>query len=377
LGVGAVCFVMSMHNGFEREIRDRLLGTTSHISIFPLRDTYIEDYYGLVKRLDSIEGVLAASPFIYTKSAIQSASEGDGIIVRGIDPDLEKKTADIAADIVIGEYTFKKEVFDGDTLPGIILGKGLANRLSVFIGQPVVLYSMSGEDLQRNIRPRVKKFYVSAIFETGLWEFDAQQAFISLPDAQSLLKLGDVATGVHLKLPDIYDAEQIVPVIDSALGYKYDVVPWYVLHQNIFGWIAIEKQVLFLGFLLIVVVAAFSIISTLVMMTMEKRPEIGILKTIGTTPVSVAKIFVYKGLMIGMLGVLGGWAIAMLAAYLQNEFQLVSLPPDIYFISYVPIDAHLLDFLLAGAVTFVICLLASLYPAIQAARLSVIDVLRE
>jgi lipoprotein-releasing system permease protein len=377
LGVGVVCFVMSMHNGFEREIRDRLLGTTSHISIFPLRDNYIENYYGLVRQLENIEGVVAASPFIYTKAAIQSEEAGDGIIVRGIDPEFESRTASIADDIIVGEYSFREEVFDDDTLPAIILGKSLANRLGVSIGEAVVLYSMSGEDLRRNTRPRIKKFYVGALFETGLYEFDAQQAFITIREAQSLLKLDDVATGVHLKLPDIYEAEVMAPVIDSSLFYQFDVVPWYILHRNIFGWIAIEKKVLFLGFILIVVVAAFSIISTLVMMTMEKRPEIGILKTMGTTPVAVAKIFVYKGLFIGVLGVVGGWILALIAAYLQNRFELVSLPPDIYFISFVPIDVHVLDFVIAGGLTFVICLMASLYPATQAARLSVVEVLRQ
>ena len=310
LGVAVVCFVMSMHNGFEREIRSRLLGTTSHISIFPLGEEYISDYYELVEEIESIRGVVAASPFIYSKAAIQSASAGDGIIIRGIDPDMESRTANIASDIKLGEYSLREEVFDDDTLPGILLGSGLASRLSVYIGQPVVLYSMSGEDLQKNSRPKVKKFYVAGIFETGMYEFDAQQAFISLADAQSLLKLGDVATGVHLKLPNIYDAEAIVPVIDSALGYHFDVVPWYILHRNIFGWIAIEKKVLFLGFILIVVVAAFSIISTLVMMTMEKRSEIGILKTIGSTPASIRRIFVYKGMTIAALGVVGGWLLA-------------------------------------------------------------------
>ncbi|HUV30641.1 MAG TPA: FtsX-like permease family protein [Acidobacteriota bacterium] len=377
LGVAVVCFVMSMHNGFEAEIRSRLLGTTSHISVFPLGDPYITDYRQVVRQLETADGVLAASPFIYSKAAIQSASTGDGIIVRGIDPDLERRTANIADDIKLGTYTFEEKVINGDTLPGIILGRGLAGRLGVFIAQPVVLYSMSGEDLQRNSRPRVKKFYVSALFETGMFEFDGQQAYISLTDAQELFRVGDAVTAVHLKLTDIYRASELAPVIDSLLGFQYDIVPWNVLHQNLFSWIAFEKKILFLGFILIVIVAAFSIISTLVMLTMEKRAEIGILKTLGTTPRSVRRIFVYKGLLIALLGMLGGWGLALLAAYVQNRFRLISLPADIYFISYLPIETHLVDFVLAGLATFLICYLAALYPAGQAARLSVIEVLRE
>ncbi|MCP4684571.1 MAG: ABC transporter permease, partial [bacterium] len=260
---------------------------------------------------------------------------------------------------------------------GILLGSGLASRLGVFIGDPVVLYSMRGEELRRSIRPRIAQFHVSGVFESGMYEFDGQLAYIDITDAQDLFRTGDAATAVHLKLDDIYLAETISPVIDSVLEYRYDVVPWNVLHRNLFSWIAIEKKVLFLGFSLIVIVAAFSIVSTLVMTTMEKRPEIGILKTIGSTPWSILTIFVYKGMMIGIIGVLAGWALALGAGFAQNQWEIVSLPPDIYFISYLPIEAQPLDFLFAGGVTFIVCFLAALYPAAQAAKLSVIHVLRQ
>ena len=177
-------------------------------------------------------------------------------------------------------------------------------------------------------------------------------------------------------MTDIYMAESMAPELDSFLGFRYQVQPWNQLHRNLFAWIAFEKKILFLGFILIVIVAAFSIISTLVMLTMEKRAEIGILKTMGSTPASIRQIFVRKGLMIGALGVLTGWSLSLLAAYLQNKFQFISLPPDIYFISYLPIESHLIDYAAAGLSTFVICLIASLYPAEQAARMSIIDVLR-
>lgn len=377
LGVAVVCFVMSMHNGFEREIRSRLLGTTSHISVFPLGAQYIENYWDVIQSLEQIQHVVAASPFIYYKAAISSASAGDGIIVRGIDLQKESETADIGQTVKVGEYSFTSPYATDDSASGILLGDRLADNLGVFVGDPVVLYSFTGEELRRNARPRVAKFYVTGLFESGMYEFDGQLAYISLEDAQDLFKMGDAVTAVHLKLDDIYLAEQVTPEIDAALGFQYDVVPWYVLHRNLFSWIALEKKVLFLGFSLIVLVAAFSIISTLVMLTMEKRSEIGILKTIGSTPASVRKIFIYKGLMIAGIGVAGGWLLAFLAGLAQNQWHLVSLPPDIYFISYLPIDAHLLDFLAAGGVTVLVCFLAALYPADRAARLSVIDVLRQ
>ena len=383
LGVAVVCFVMSMHNGFESEIRARLLGTTSHISIFPFRLELMEEYRSIIEKVQAVDGVVAASPFIYYKAAISSASAGDGIILRGIDPELESRTSNVAGSLVAGEYSFAP-VIDvdstenvADTIPGMLLGKNLAERLGVYIGESVVLYSLRGEDLHWKARPRVAKFYISGIFETGMYEFDASLAYISLASAQRLFKTGDAVTTVHLKLDDIYEAEIMTPVIDSVLELRYDVVPWNVLHKNLFSWIAFEKWILFLGFILIVIVAAFSIISNLVILTMEKRSEIGIMKTIGSTPGSIRKIFVYKGMAIAVLGVVGGWLVALGAAYLQNRFELISLPADIYFISYLPIEIHLIDFSLAGFVTFTVCFFAALYPAHQASKLWVIDVLRQ
>ncbi len=377
LGVAVVCFVMSMHNGFESEIRSRLLGTTSHISIFSLNGTLIEDYESLVDTLNTIDGVIAASPFIYYKAAVSSATAGDGIIIRGIDPDRERLTSNIARDMTVGDYSFEPIITDDDTIPGMLMGSDLAERLGVFLGQSVVLYSLRGEELNKRSRPRVAKFYLSGIFETGMYEFDAQLAYISLPAAQRLFRTGDAVTTVHLRLDDIYRAAEMTPMIDSILGQRYDVIPWNVLHKNLFSWIAIEKKILFLGFILIVIVAGFSIISTLVMLTMEKRSEIGILKTIGSTPASIRKIFIYKGLTIAVWGAVSGWLVALAVAWLQNRYEIISLPPDIYFISYLPIETHLLDFVLAGIVTLIVCFLAALYPAYRAARLPVIDILRQ
>lgn len=377
LGVGVVCFVMSMHNGFESEIRNRLLGTSSHISIFPLHEDLITDYMPLIEEIEQIEGVKAASPFVYFKTAIQSASEGDGVIIRGIIPEMEKRTANTKNDIIAGEYSFGDVALEDDTIPGMVIGSNLANRLGVYLGESVVLYSLHKEVLTRKARPRVAKFYISGIFETGLHDFDGQMAYISLSEAQKLFKTGDAVTAIHLNLDDIYEAIDMTPVIDSVLGWKYDVVPWNKLYQQLFTWIELEKLALFIGFIIIVLVAAFSIVSTLVMMTMEKRAEIGIMKTIGSTPGSIRSIFVMKGLTIGVIGVIAGWLLALVAIFIQNKFEVISLPPDIYFISYLPFLIKPLEFLLVGGVTMLICLVAAIFPAHQAARISVIEVLRK
>jgi len=378
LGVAVVCFVMSMHNGFEREIRNRLLGTTSHITIFPSLSMTIHDYPRVIELAESVDDVVAASPFVYYKAAISSESAGDGIVVRGIDIDAERRTANIADDIMDGEYSFDCGLTDStEKAAGMLIGITLADRLGVTIGDPVVLYSIRGEDLRQTSKPRVAKFYITGIFETGMYEFDAEMAYIPQKAAQDLFKLNNEVTAIHLKLTDIYLADKVAPELENVLGLDYDIVPWNVLHKNLFSWIEFEKKILFIGFILIVFVAAFSIISTLVMLAMEKRSEIGILKAIGSTRYSIGKIFIYNGLIIGGIGIIAGWGLALGAATIQNTYQIISIPAELYFISYLPIDIHPLDFIVAGAVTIVICFLAALYPAARASGQSVIEVLRQ
>ncbi|SYZ74641.1 conserved membrane hypothetical protein [Candidatus Zixiibacteriota bacterium] len=378
LGVAVVCFVMSMHNGFESELRKRLLGTTSHITVFPRDGMTIPHYRELIKDIMKVPDVVAASPFIYYKAAISSASAGDGIVVRGIELNSEKNTADIAKTIIKGDYNFDISDFDTTELAaGMLMGTTLADRLGVTVGDPVVLYSLRGEDLRRNLRPRIAKFYITGIFESGMYEFDAEMVYIPLQAAQKLFQMDDEVTAVHMKLTDIYLADKVTPEIKEAIGPGYDVVPWNVLHKNLFTWIALEKKILFIGFILIVLVAAFSIISTLVMLAMQKRSEIGILKTFGSTAASIRKIFIYNGLSIGLVGVICGWSIALAASWIQNKYALISLPAELYFIDYLPIEIHPFDFFLAGLVTMIICFLAAYYPAYRAAKHSVIEVLRQ
>jgi len=332
----------------------------------------------VIEQIETVDDVVAASPFIYYKAAISSESAGDGIVIRGISPEAEMKTANIAGDIILGEYSFNvSESDDSGASGGMLIGVTLADRLGVSLDDPVVLYSLSGEDLRQTTRPRVAKFYITGIFETGMYEFDAQMAYISLEAAQKLFRLDDEVTGIHLKLTDIFLADMVTPRLQAKLGSGYDIIPWNILHRNLFSWIEFEKKILFIGFILIVLVAAFSIISTLVMLAMEKRTEIGTLKTIGSTRFSIAKIFVYNGLIIGLAGILGGWGLALTAAEIQNRYHFVSMPAELYFISYLPIDVHIFDFLFAGILTIVICFLAALYPALRASGQSVIDVLRQ
>ncbi|MCH9031264.1 MAG: ABC transporter permease [candidate division Zixibacteria bacterium] len=379
VSVSAILLFLSAHNGFENEIRTRILGATAHVTIFAnTAEGLMRDYDAVMKRASELPEVIGTSPFIYYKSGIQSRSTGDGVVVRGIDPEAERMTGSLKDNILFGKYSFEvtEESDQQRPLSGIMLGINLADRLAVGIGDPVILYSISDKTLSPTSIPKKGFFRVSAIFKTGFHEFDTELAYISLADAQSLFLMDSAVTGVHLKLADIFQAEELKPQIEELLGPNYEVAPWNELYNNLFTWVEMERLVIYLVFTLIILVAAFSVVSTLVMIVLEKSSEIAALKTIGATPVSIRKIFLINGFTIGTVGALSGSIIALILIAVQNEFHVLKLPPDVYFISYLPFKAFVSDFLKIDIATLTICLLAAIYPARKAASLSVVEALR-
>jgi len=372
VGVAALVFVMSMMNGFESELRTRILGVTSHVTVFPRFDESLVDPDAAMADLLQVDGVAAAAPFIYYKAAIASDKAGDGIVVRGVEPELENAVTGLGNTIVVGDFELGP---DESGAGGIVIGKTLASRLDVIIGDPLVLFSLRGEKLRAGAQPKVKKFDVRGIFETGMYEYDASMAYISIPDAADLFKVSGV-TGIHLKTDDFFNADRVAGRIDQRYSDTYDAVDWKQMHRNLFSWMQLEKIGMFIALSLIIAVAAFNIISTLVMIVMEKRHEIGILKTMGSLPASVSRIFMAIGLTVGVVGCLLGWGLGYLLCWLQIRFDIVSLPPEIYFISSLPIDIRPFDFMIVGIAGILLCFLATLYPARRAAKLSVIEVLR-
>jgi len=372
VGVAALVFVMSMMNGFESELRTRILGVTSHVTVFPRFDESLVDPDAAMADLLQVDGVAAAAPFIYYKAAIASDKAGDGIVVRGVEPELENAVTGLGNTIVVGDFELGP---DESGAGGIVIGKTLASRLDVIIGDPLVLFSLRGEKLRAGAQPKVKKFDVRGIFETGMYEYDASMAYISIPDAADLFKVNGV-TGIHLKTDDFFNADRVAGRIDQRYSDTYDAVDWKQMHRNLFSWMQLEKIGMFIALSLIIAVAAFNIISTLVMIVMEKRHEIGILKTMGSLPASVSRIFMAIGLTVGVVGCLLGWGLGYLLCWLQIRFDIVSLPPEIYFISSLPIDIRPFDFMIVGIAGILLCFLATLYPARRAAKLSVIEVLR-
>lgn len=368
LGVAALVIVLSVMNGFESEVRSRIIGITSHITVLSMEKEGMEDYLKVISQVEGWEDVVAASPFVFGKAAIASAKASDGIAVRGVLPQKELRVTRIGENIKSGDF---------DLRGGICLGSDLAEELEVSVGDRVNLFSLGKEELDPGLSvPKVTKFKVTGVFETGMYEYDSQLALISLDKAQKLFNLEKRVSGVEVKVKDYYQAGKIADELDHHLGFPYYAVDWMHLHKNLFSWMKIEKWSMFLILCLIILVAAFNIISTLIMVVMEKTKEIGILKSMGATSKGIRHIFLFEGLAVGAVGATLGSGIGYGLCWIQETFQIISLPSQIYFISSLPIDMHTLDFIAVALASVVICTLASLYPAYKAARLIPVEAIR-
>src|SRR3990170_4673495 len=316
IGVAALIFVLSMMNGFEKEVRTRIIGTIAHINIFPAKAEIFFDYENLIPKILEEKQVQAVAPFIYSKVAISSKDETDGIIIRGILPQEEEKVTDLKNNLVAGSFDLERE--DPTGLPEILLGTTLAYQLNVRIGDTVVVYSLARENLSLGATPKVAKFKVGGIFETGMYEYDSALGYILLSEAQKLFNLGNSVTGLEVRIDNFYQAQEVASKLEKKIDPKFMAVDWMRMNKNLFSWMSLEKYAMFLALSLIVAVAAFNIISTLIMIVLEKKKEIGILKSLGATSQSIMKIFMFKGLAVGLVGTVLGIGVGFTLCWLQS-----------------------------------------------------------
>ena len=367
LGVAALILVLSMMNGFEKEVRSRIVGTTAAVTVFDAGGGALFDWEQVAERIGSAQDVTGVSPFVMAKTAIRSERESDGVVVRGMIPERELQTSDLAERLTQG--VFDVVPASGDSLPGALLGATLAQNIAVGIGDLVVIYGGGRYSRRLGETPRVMKFRVSGIFESGMYEYDASLVLIGLDRAQKLFELEGGVTGIHAGVTDLFGSDQVVLDLRETLGFSYQITDWKETHKNLFSWMALEKYGMFLALSLIVAVAAFNIIATLIMVVMEKRTEIGILKSFGMNARSVRMIFLYQGGLVGIVGTALGCALGYLGCWAQATFELIRLPSEIYFISALPVDPRWGDFAVVAVAAVGLCLLAAVYPAARAARL--------
>ena len=374
IGVMALIIVLAVMNGFEREVKDRILGATAHVHVTSLEGS-ITDPFVLARKVDAMDGVVAASPYLFSQVMISSGTASTGAILRGVDIPTIGKVTRLPRDIRKGKLEdLAKKTPSG--LPGIILGKELAANLDVSPGDLVEILVPGGNITPMGAFPGIARFEVAGLSESGMYEYDSSFAYVSLAEAGRLMGMEGRATGLEVKVEDIYQAGRIATRIREALGYPYWAKDWMQSNRNLFSALKLEKVVMFIILVLIVMVAAFNIISTLIMVVMDKTRDIAVLMTLGATRKMVRKIFALEGLLIGLAGTVAGSILGTLLCYLLRRYQFIRLPSDVYYISTLPVDLSPGILVLVGASSILICFLATLYPSRQASLIDPAEAIR-
>ncbi len=376
VGVMALIVVIAVMAGFESDLKHRILGVESHLVLMRHGGAFV-DYRRVVKQLENMDGVEAATPFIYTQVMLRSASRVSGAVLRGIDPESAGRVIKALEPGALQSLRLPQQEEDTAAfVPGVVLGKELARNLGIDPGDSVYLISSRGMISPIGHLPAMKRFKVSGLFESGMYEYDGSLAYIHLQDAQKILQIGDSVTGVEVRIHNIYQAKKISEQISTALGFPYWTRDWMQMNKNLFSALKLEKTVMFIILALIVLVAAFNIASTLIMMVMGKTRDIAILKAMGAKDSSIRKIFIFKGMIIGLVGTSLGVCLGFMLCKLLEKYKFIELPGDVYYISTLPVRLEALDVFIIAAAAMLICFIATLYPAHQAAKLNPVEAVR-
>ena len=372
VGVMALIVVLAVMTGFTDSLRDKILGINSHIIVQKMGRT-IANHRELGQLTMKVDGVLAATPYTYSQTMISVPDASSGAVVRGIDPSTAGNVLSIEKQIIKGSLASLAAENDpsgnGQNLPGIILGSELARQLRVSVGYNIRLFSPSGPLTPMGVIPKIKTCRVVAIFETGMYEYDSSLAYVSLATAQEFLELGDGVHGLELKVNDIYKVSGISAELEEKLGFGYMVKDWIGMNRNLFSALRLEKTAMFIVLALIVLVAAFNIISTLIMVVMSKGKDIAILKSMGATSRGIMLIFIYEGLIIGLTGTVLGVAGGLGLCKILSKYQFIQLPSNVYPITTLPVKVLPLDVTLVAVSAALITLLATVYPSWKASKI--------
>jgi lipoprotein-releasing system permease protein len=383
IGVMTLNIVLSVMTGFEEDLRDRILIFEPHLVVWSSTGI-VGDSAAVLEEVRNVPGVQRAAPFIYAQLMLSTAQDITGVLVRGIMADgssavdLQDYLLDGDLGLLDDQHAVPLAEGLGATveLPGIVLGKELAKDLGLGVGDTVRAVSTTARSGGGGILPRTERLVVVGRFDAGMPQYDSRLAYVSLRDAQKLFNLGSSVTGVEVRVAELYDSKRIAADIARRLGPTYRVRDWMEANQNLFAALKLQKTVYFIVLMLIILVAAFTILATLIMVVMEKRKDIAVLKSLGATPAGIARIFVFKGLVIGglgtLLGNLGGYA----GCWVLKRYHFIELPQDVFYVSTVPVKMYPEYFLVVTVASLAMCLLATIYPARQGARLGPVDLIR-
>ena len=375
IGVMTLIVVIGVMTGFKEDLTGKILGYYSHIVVLKQNEG-LDDYERIMRKIEKVKGVKSATPFTYTQAMLSSKSGSLGVVLRGVDPKTIGKVINIGSNMKEGSLLNLEGPNSSADYPGIIIGKELSRNLGIFYGDTVNLISPMGVMTPMGMVPRMKKFKTVGIFESGMYEYDSSFLYISLKNAQDFINMPGVVTGIEVKTDDIYRVKEIASGIVRDLGYSYWTKDWMEMNRNLFAALKLEKITMFVILILIIMVAAFNIVSTLIMVVMEKNKDIAILKSMGATASSIMKVFIIEGLVVGVVGTLIGTIGGYTLGFLLSEYKFIKLPSDVYYISTLPFRIGSVDSILIAISAIGISFLATLYPSWQASRLLPAEALR-
>ena len=381
LGVWALIVVLAVMSGFEKTLKEKILGTQAHLVVLKTSQEGMDRYEEVVKEVEQVKGVVSATPFILSQVMLSSESNVFGVVLNGIDPDRVGKVIELARNMKAGRLQDLKA--EGDS-PGIILGVELAKRLGVSLNDAIQVISPLGTMTPMGMMPKMKRFRVMGIFYSGMYDFDNTLAYISIVSAQKFLNMDSRVTGIEIKTSDVYKVKRIGKEIRQKLGFPFWTRDWMEMNRNLFSALKLEKVAMFIILVLIVLVAAFNIISTLIMVVMEKNKDIAILKSMGAPSKGILRIFIIEGGVIGVVGTFFGTVVGLATAlnlekvsgFVENLFGFKILPSDVYYIDKLPSQVNPLDVGLIVMTAILISLLATLYPSWRASKLDPAEALR-
>ncbi|MBI4417189.1 MAG: ABC transporter permease [Ignavibacteriales bacterium] len=371
VGVAALIITLSILRGFENTIKENIIGFTAHLQIYGFQNQALTTPEASVRKVrERFPEVRSMSPYVSREAMIRTDRGIDGVLLKGIEPSAVSSPA--ARYLVKGSYDLERPV-EGSA--PVILGKRLAERLGVSVGDPVLVFALGGYSLTLS-QTRIMKFRVTGIYETGMEEYDASYVYVHLNNAQKLFQYGNAVTGFDVLVGDLNRLSVLSREIPEALGYPHYTRTMFQLYRNLFSWIDLQKSQIPILLGLIIVVATVNIIGALLMMVMEKTKEIAVLRTLGATRTTVNRVFLLQGMFIGAVGTLLGNGLAYGLCWIEQTYRLISLPAGVYYMTHVPIELHWLNFGLVSGAALLLCYLCSLLPSRFAAKSDPVSLLR-
>ncbi len=373
IGVMALVVVLSVMNGFRADLMSKILGVKSHLLVLSYKGAF-NDYKRVAGRVGQVEGAVATTPFIHSQVMVNRSGNVSGAILRGIQPETAGNVLSIERMIKDGSLSSLENSWDG--LPTVIIGNELSKQLGAYPGDILNMISPEGKLTPMGRVPNSQKYKVTAVFDSGMYEYDASMVFVSLKEAQAFLGFGDRVSGLEVRVKDVYKSDKVGIKIQNALGNPYWTKDWKVMNRSLFSALKLEKFAMFVILTMIVLVGALNIISTLVMVVMEKTRDVAILRAMGASAKSIMTIFMVQGLLVGLAGTLAGLASGLGICHLLARYKFISLPSDVYYITTLPVRVEFWDVCLVSLSAVVISFLATIYPSWHASKLNPVEAIR-